>query len=157
MLKRGEFYVELDLPVTRNDLLVLVGMANREAAGEFGCNDCLHRGNDCDEEYSTKDWPNCDHEEAGFMAHLNGFPFKRIPRPCREKHFSMAISFLDCHTMPFHFFRDEYEESKIPHALLRLGRSQGRFGEIRLNERNQKRVAAALAAWEAVNPKEDET
>jgi hypothetical protein len=64
-----------DVPKSEH-LLGAIWQANI-LAPHYGCNDCIHRTNECDKEYSTEDWPYCT--KRPHMANLKGFPFRCAP------------------------------------------------------------------------------
>jgi hypothetical protein len=64
-----------DVPQSEH-LLGAIWQANLDAP-HYGCNDCIHRTNECDKENSSEDWPYCI--KHPHMSNLKGFPFQCAP------------------------------------------------------------------------------
>lgn len=133
---------------TREDILVVIGLAQVRAQRPFSCEEC-----------ASCSMPSYDHEygywEPGeccarpSIAYLKAFPFKRVPASCHERnHFSLEFWRSDFSLL---YYPDD-PDGKEERISLRVWRMADAYGRIKLNARNQHRVDEALARFMSSKP-----
>lgn len=136
-------------PLTREDVLIVAGLANARAQEQFSCEECgCFTPEYSSYEYGEYEPPSCCHREAN--GNLKTFPFRRAPARCFVLHF-WASEFVWC----FSDWAASDQGRESTHPLMHLWRMSGPCGEVRLNDRNKPRVAEALARFMAQKPEED--
>lgn len=134
---------------TRDDILVVIGLAQARSREPFGCEECQ-----CCSVGGCDYYGECDSSECTarpFMANLRTFPFKRVPAKCHEQgHF--CLSFWVSEFM--HLYWMDGPDDMDEKLSLRVWRMSGPTGDVKLNERNQRRVDEALARFMAMKPME---
>ena len=137
-------HIECQGEPSKEDVLIILGMAIFEAEKGFGCDWCQHRTNDCDQEYSNADWPNCEHPDVKIScrANLKSFPFKNAPKDCFSinNHYHSLV-----HIDPlFHFWDSDIEPGRW-RITRRLWPRTDRFGLIKLKPENEANARKAYA------------
>jgi hypothetical protein len=129
---------------SKDDVLIVLGKAISDAEKGFGCNNCNHRTNECDLEYSSADWPNCEHPDVKIAcrANLKSFPFKNAPKDCFSIHADMH-AFVHIEPL-YHFGKYDVEPGRW-RITRRLWRRTDRFGLIKLKSENEAKVRKAYA------------
>lgn len=122
----------------REDILVVIGLAQARAKQPFSCEVCQNCSMPS-RDYESGYWEPGECAARPALANLKTFPFKRVPHSCHERgHFALnywASAFA-------HLYYDGKDDED--RLTLRLWRMADRLGNVNLNERNQKRVDAAL-------------
>ena len=133
-------------PMTREDLRIIVGLGNMEAVKPHSCEECAHYSPAFTSYEYPDDYdpPSCSVREAN--ANLKTFPFKHAPQRCFELHFWCSAY---CHVV----VECDEQGDHLTHPAWSMWQATDANGAVRLNARNEKRVAEALARFLAQRPK----